>query len=112
MLVAKSLSKSKLIILLVAVVGAVGASGFLIYNSYFKDKIDINITLPGSKTSELFGPDVFLPNVDKFDKNFFSNKDVQELKNVGNLPLKVESTGRVNPFAPLYTSGRTVQPGR
>lgn len=107
MLVAKGLSKNKIAILASIIVIALVGAGYLLYTTYFKDKINIDIPFVKSASSELFGPEVFLPNLDTFDANFFDDHDIKQLNNVGQLPITVENTGRVNPFAPLIIINRS-----
>ena len=111
MLIAKGLSKGKIIAFISIIVIAVGVGGYFLYASYFKGKIDINIPFTQSSGSELFGDNVYLPTVSKFDGSFFTSAEVKDLKNSANLPLRVENIGKVNPFSSPIPTTR-LQTGR
>ncbi len=98
MLVAKSLSKGKIVVFVVIIIIAVGASGYFLYQGYLKDKINISNPFAQSSGSDLFGDNVYLPEVKRFDEQFFTSPEIQRLNNSAKLPLTADNVGKANPF--------------
>lgn len=99
MLIPKTLSRTKVALLVIVLVLVLGAIAYVIYLGV-KPR---GIARPDRNPSEeLFGPGFVLPTApESFDPAFFDDPLVRSLQNNSGLPLKVGSVGRSNPFEPL-----------
>jgi hypothetical protein len=108
MLVPRSLSRSKILILVAVLILAVGGGFYLTFTHL--------LSSPGStanttkiKISGGFGPELetalSLPDpATVFNPTWFDESLMQQLQNDGTLPVKVGQSGKADPFAPLSST--------
>lgn len=105
MLVPRSLSRSKILVLVAVLILAVGGGLYLTFTYLLSASGSITGTVV-SKFSSGFGPELeqalYLPEpATVFNSTWFDESLMKQLQNDGTLPVKVGQSGKADPFAPL-----------
>jgi hypothetical protein len=105
MLVPRSLSRSKILVLIVVLILAV-VGGLYLTSAYLLSSPGSTTGIVVSKFSSGFGPELEaalnLPEpATVFDPAWFDESLMKQLQNDGTLPVKVGQSGKADPFAPL-----------